>query len=146
MRSGRTPKANLDDASKLIGEAKSAGADYVLTPEMTNIMENNRQRLFAAITEEESDPSLFVDGFSGLLSAFFISTSARSQSKFSRQAANRSFLIDPQGEIVARYDKIHMFDVDLGNGESYRSRGISDRRNRGARRSALGSTGSHRML
>jgi predicted amidohydrolase len=47
--------------------------------------------------------------------------SARSRSRSSPdKAANRSFLIDPQGEIVARYDKIHMFDVDLANGESYR--------------------------
>ena len=50
-----------------------------------------------------------------------ICISARSRSRFRpERAANRSFLIDPQGEIVARYDKIHMFDVDLAGGESYR--------------------------
>ena len=58
MRTGRTPQANLDAAAKLIGEAKSAGADYVQTPEMTNIMEVNREKLFAAIVDEENDTSL----------------------------------------------------------------------------------------
>ena len=58
MRSGLDPVANLDMASKLIGEAKAGGADYVLTPEMTNIMEIRRERLFAAIVPEEADRSL----------------------------------------------------------------------------------------
>src|SRR5476649_939789 len=123
MRSGRTPQANLDDSSKLIGEAKSAGADYVLTPEMTNIMENNRQRLFAAITEEESDPSLAAFRELARTHAIHLHVGSLAIKDSPDKAANRSFLIDPQGEIVARYDKIHMFDVDLGNGESYRESG-----------------------
>ena len=51
MRSGRTPQANVDAASALIAEAKGAGADYVQTPEMTNIMEIKREVLFATIVE-----------------------------------------------------------------------------------------------
>jgi predicted amidohydrolase len=58
MRSGMTPDANIDAAVKLIGEARSAGAEYVQTPEMTNLMEVKRERLFAAIVEEEADASL----------------------------------------------------------------------------------------
>ena len=58
MRSGLDPAKNLDAAVKLIGEAKAGGADYVQTPEMTNIMEIRRERLFAAIVPEESDKSL----------------------------------------------------------------------------------------
>ena len=58
MRSGLMPAANLDAAVRMIGEAKSAGAEYVLTPEMTNIMEVKRERLFATIVEEEADTSL----------------------------------------------------------------------------------------
>ena len=53
MRSGRTPAANFDAAAKLIGEAKADGADYVQTPEMTNIMEARRDALMAAIVPEE---------------------------------------------------------------------------------------------
>src|SRR5258708_564733 len=58
MRSGRTPQANTDAAIKLIGEAKSGGADYVLTPEATNIRESSREKLFATIVPEENDPTL----------------------------------------------------------------------------------------
>ena len=79
MRSGRTPAANLDAVAKLIGEAKAAGADYVQTPEMTNIMEASRDKLFATIVPEENDASLAT--FRELARASFrsISTSARSR-------------------------------------------------------------------
>jgi deaminated glutathione amidase len=123
MRSGRTPQANLDAASKLIGEAKRAGADYVLTPEMTNIMESNRERLFAAITEEESDQNLVAFRELARALAIYIHVGSLAVKVSHDKAANRSFLIDPRGEIIARYDKIHMFDVDLANGESYRESG-----------------------
>ena len=53
MRAGRTPAANLDAATKLIGEAKASGADYVQTPEMTNILEARRDALMAAIRPED---------------------------------------------------------------------------------------------
>ena len=58
MRSGVDPHANPAAALAAIEEAKRAGADYVLTPEVTNIMESNRERLFAAIADEEPDPVL----------------------------------------------------------------------------------------
>ena len=58
MRSVRTPAQNIDTASKLIKEAKAGGADYVLTPEMTNIVERKRENLFAAIVPEDKDRSL----------------------------------------------------------------------------------------
>lgn len=58
MRSGLTPGANVDEAARLIGEAKSSGADYAQTPEMTNILAAKRAQLFDAIVEEDADPSL----------------------------------------------------------------------------------------
>lgn len=120
MRAGRAPHTNLDEAAKLIGQAKNNGADYVLTPEMTNIMELSRDKLFAAIAEEENDICLaaFRDLARKLSLHLHIGSLAIKVSP--DKAANRSFLIDPKGDIIARYDKIHMFDVDLGNGESYR--------------------------
>jgi predicted amidohydrolase len=120
MRSGVAPQVNLDAAAKLIGEAKRAGAQYVQTPEMTNIMELKHERLFAAIVPEESDVCLttFRELARGLEIHLHVGSLAIKASP--QHAANRSFLIDPKGEIVARYDKIHMFDVDLANGESYR--------------------------
>ena len=120
MRSGRTPQGNLDAAVKLIGEAKSAGADYVLTPEMTNIMEASREKLFAAVVAEESDASLATFRELAHKLAIYLHIGSLAIKVSPDKVANRSFLIDPRGEVVARYDKIHMFDVDLAGGESYR--------------------------
>ena len=120
MRSGLSPQANLDAAVKLIGEAKASGADYVLTPEMTNILEIKRERLFAAIVAEESDASLAAFRELARKLGIFLHVGSLAIKLSADKAANRSFLIDRDGEIVARYDKIHMFDVDLANGESYR--------------------------
>ena len=120
MRSGLTPQANIDAAVKLIGEAKSAGAAYVLTPEMTNIMEVNRERLFATLVAEEADNSLATLRELARALDIHVHIGSLAIKVSSDKAANRSFLIAPNGEIVARYDKIHMFDVDLPDGESYR--------------------------
>jgi predicted amidohydrolase len=120
MRAGLDPVANLDAATKLIGEAKAGGADYVLTPEMTNIMEIRRERLFAAIVAEEADPSLAAFRELARKHAIHLHVGSLAIKLSDERAANRSYLIDGAGEIVARYDKIHMFDVDLANGESYR--------------------------
>ena len=120
MRSGVDPAANLDVAAKLIREAKAGGADYVLTPEMTNIMEVRRERLFAAIVAEEADPSLAAFRDLARKLAIHVHVGSLAIKLEGERAANRSFLINRDGEIAARYDKIHMFDVDLANGESYR--------------------------
>jgi predicted amidohydrolase len=120
MRSGRVPQANLDEAVKLIGKARDNGADYVLTPEMTNIMELSREALFAAIVEEEKDACLAAFRDLARKLSLHIHVGSLAIKVSPDKAANRSFMIDPRGEIVARYDKIHMFDVDLGGGESYR--------------------------
>jgi predicted amidohydrolase len=120
MRSGLLPAANLAAARGLIEEAAQAGADYVLTPEMTNIMEVKRERLFAAIAEEEHDPTLAALRETALKHAIYLHIGSLAIKVSPDKAANRSFLIDRRGEIIARYDKIHMFDVDLAGGESYR--------------------------
>ena len=123
MRSGRTPAQNVDAAAKLIKDAKSGGADYVLTPEMTNILERKREDLFAAIATEEKDRSLpdFRDLARRL--GIWVHVGSLAIEVLPQKAVNRSFLIDPKGDIAARYDKIHMFDVDLAGGESYRESG-----------------------
>ncbi len=120
MRSGRSPEANLDAAAKLIGEAETGGADYVQTPEMTNIMELSREKLFATIASEDDDVSLAAFRELARKLSIHLHIGSLAIKVSPEKAANRSFLIDPKGEIVARYDKIHMFDVDLANGESYR--------------------------
>lgn len=120
MRSGRTPRANVDAAVQLIAEARVAGADYVQTPEMTNIMEVKREALFAAIVAEEDDPSLAAFRDCARSHRLWLHIGSLAIKVSPDKAANRSFLIAPDGGIAARYDKIHMFDVDLANGESYR--------------------------
>ena len=120
MRSGLSPAANLDTAVKLIGEAKAAGADYVQTPEMTNIMDIQRERLFATIVTEEQDVSLARLREVARQLGLWLHVGSLAVKVSPDRAANRSFLLDPAGEIAARYDKIHMFDVDLAGGESYR--------------------------
>ncbi len=120
MRSGRSPQANTDAAAKLIGEAKDRGAEYVLTPEMTNIMETGRERFFASIVPEEQDAALTTFRELARTLGIFVHVGSLAIKVSADKAANRSFLIDRHGEVVARYDKIHMFDVDLASGESYR--------------------------
>ncbi|HML10078.1 MAG TPA: nitrilase-related carbon-nitrogen hydrolase, partial [Stellaceae bacterium] len=108
MRSGRDPQANLASLSVSIDEAKGAGADYVLTPEMTNIMENKRERLLAAIAPDENDPTLGALRSLARKHAIYIHVGSLAVKASADKAANRSFLIDRRGDIVARYDKIHM--------------------------------------
>ncbi|HET7849582.1 MAG TPA: carbon-nitrogen hydrolase family protein [Pseudolabrys sp.] len=120
MRSGLAPAANIDAAARMIGEARAAGADYVQTPEMTNIMEAKRERLLATIAEENADASLATFRELARTLGIFIHVGSLAIKVSPDRAANRAFLIDPRGEIAARYDKIHMFDVDLADGESYR--------------------------
>src|SRR5690242_6200747 len=120
MRTGISVAANVAAAEALIREAAAAGAEYVLTPEMTTILDRDRARLLAAISPEASDPSLA--RFRALARELGIHLHIGSMAiKLGEDGvANRSFLIGPDGEIVQTYDKIHMFDVDLAGGESYR--------------------------
>jgi deaminated glutathione amidase len=120
MRSGVEPQANLAAALAAIEEAAGAGAAYVLTPEMTNIMEVKRERLFANIAEEERDPTLAALREAARRLSIHVHIGSLAIKASPEKAVNRSFLIDRRGDVVARYDKIHMFDVDLANGESYR--------------------------
>jgi len=120
MRSGRDPRGNLDAVLAAVDEAKRAGADYVQTPEMTNVMEVKRDRLFANIFPDESDPTLATLREVARKLSIYIHIGSLAIKASSEKAVNRSFLIDRSGEIAARYDKIHMFDVDLAGGESYR--------------------------
>jgi deaminated glutathione amidase len=120
MRSGLAPAANIDAAARMIGEAKSAGADYVQTPEMTNILAAKREQLFSVIVDEDADTSLATLRELARKLGIYIHVGSLAIKVSPDKAANRSFLISPKGDIAARYDKIHMFDVDLAGGESYR--------------------------
>jgi predicted amidohydrolase len=120
MRSGLEPQHNLAAALALIDEAGRGGADYVLTPEMTNILALKRDHLFAKIVTEEHDPTLATLREVARQLGIFVHIGSLAIKASPEKAVNRSFLIDRRGDVVARYDKIHMFDVDLAGGESYR--------------------------
>ncbi|MGB8631480.1 MAG: carbon-nitrogen hydrolase family protein [Xanthobacteraceae bacterium] len=120
MRSGLDPAANLAVVLELIDQAKQAGADYVLTPELTNILAIKRDHLFANIVAEENDPTLATLREVARELAIYVHIGSLAIKASAEKAANRSFLIDRKGGVAARYDKIHMFDVDLAGNESYR--------------------------
>jgi predicted amidohydrolase len=115
-----SPEENVKEVSALIREAKARGASYVQTPEMTNLLAANRDQLFKTIADEENDSSL--KSFRALARELkiYLHIGSMAIRATPDRAANRAFLIDPNGEIIGRYDKIHMFDVNLANGESYR--------------------------
>jgi predicted amidohydrolase len=125
MRTGINVAENVAEAEGLIRAAAAARADYVLTPEMTTILDRDRERLMGAIQPEESEPSLA--RFRALAKELQIHLHIGSMAIKLDEAgagegavANRAFLIAADGSVSARYDKIHMFDVDLAGGESYR--------------------------
>jgi len=120
MRSGIDPQANLDAVLAAIDQAKRAGADYVQTPEMTNMLESKRDRLLANIVADDNDPTLATLREVARKLSIYIHVGSLAIKASPEKAVNRSFLIDRKGDIAARYDKIHMFDVDLVGGESYR--------------------------
>jgi deaminated glutathione amidase len=120
LRSGRSIAANLEQAEALIRRAGQGGAVYVQTPENTAIMELKPELVLeAAQLEDESLPLARLRALAAELGIFLHIGSLAIKLDRTR-VANRSYLIDPEGAIAARYDKLHMFDVDLAGGESYR--------------------------
>ncbi len=120
MCSGLLPAQNLEQGTRLIRQAAAEGADYVQTPEVSNMIQANRKALFEHLAPEEDDLSL--KAYRALAAELKIHLHIGSLAlRFSpEKAVNRSFLIGPDGMVLASYDKIHMFDIDLPGGESYR--------------------------
>jgi predicted amidohydrolase len=120
LRSGRAVAPNMEVAETLIRRAAKEGAVYVQTPENTSIMELETERLLAAIeTEDKSAPLAQLRDLAREL-GIWLHIGSLGTKLGSDRVANRSYLIGPDGAIKARYDKLHMFDVDLAGGESYR--------------------------
>ena len=120
MTAGPEIGPNLDAVAALIGDAAAKGAKFVLTPENTSIIEPKRELALAKSLPEEAHPGVpRLSALSKELGIWLLIGSMPIRVEDGR-LANRSFLIDDQGCIVARYDKIHLFDVDLANGERYR--------------------------
>ncbi len=120
MRSGTEPRRNVADMEALVREAAAQGATYVQTPEMTGAIVRDKDARAAAFTSEEKD--LVVAAASRLAGELGIHLHVGSTAiqRTDGKLANRAFLFGPDGSMLAAYDKIHMFDVDLDNGESWR--------------------------
>jgi predicted amidohydrolase len=115
------PEANLPVTRGLVERAAAEGATLVCTPEVTNIVSASRTRQEEVVRTEEEDPTLAelreVAAARGIwLSIGSLAIRVPGEERF----ANRQFLIDPSGAIAARYDKIHMFDVDIDAGDTHR--------------------------
>jgi predicted amidohydrolase len=120
MRSGSDMARNLTAAAELIRAAHAAGAKFVTTPEMTNVMEPDRARLAALVRPEADDPA--VAGFAELARelGLWLNIGSLALRGSADRLVNCSLLFAPDGIIAARYDKIHLFDVDLPGGERLR--------------------------
>ncbi len=116
------PAANLPETRRLVQEAAAGGAEFILTPECTNGLSSSRAHQRSVFHHEAGDPTLQAlrDEAARLGVWLLIGSLALLTQDADGRFANRSFLIDPMGQVVARYDKVHMFDVDVSATERYR--------------------------
>ncbi|MCO5082421.1 MAG: carbon-nitrogen hydrolase family protein [Rhizobiaceae bacterium] len=120
MRSGTSVERNAKAMEELVREAVAQGAHYVQTPEMTGALLRDKEALRASLKPENED--LIAGAASRLASelGIYLHIGSTAIARPDGKIANRAFLFDPKGGLVTTYDKIHMFDVDLDNGESWR--------------------------
>lgn len=124
LTSGSDMDANIRNAEGLIRAAADAGADFIATPENTNLLLLDNDERFRKVHEQNDDPGLKT--FRGLAEDLhkWLLIGSLVIKVGEDKVANRSFLLAPDGTIAAHYDKIHMFDVDLPGGESYRESSV----------------------
>ncbi|EPR17637.1 nitrilase [Sphingobium indicum IP26] len=126
MTSGIDPAANAAAIADMAARARGEGADMLFTPEMAGYLDRDRQRAAATLRSEADDPVLAALREAAAKQGLWVhlgSTPLKDERSDGRWA-NRSFMIDDRGEIRARYDKIHLFDVDLATGESWRESSV----------------------
>jgi predicted amidohydrolase len=119
-RTPATHAAALAHVAPMVREAAGQGARFILTPECTNVLQKDRTRLLPTLVSLEDDP--VVRGLRDLARelSVWIDLGSALVKREDGKAANRQAVIDPTGAIVATYDKLHMFDVDLPTGETAR--------------------------
>ena len=120
MRSGKEPKRNAVDFEALVREAAGKGATYVQTPEMTGAIVRDKEARALAFKPEERDEIVAAARRLSAELGIFLHVGSTAILRADGKLANRALLFAPDGALAARYDKIHMFDVDLDNGESWR--------------------------
>ncbi|MER9232591.1 carbon-nitrogen hydrolase family protein [Mesorhizobium sp. M0622] len=120
MRSGTSPERNAVDLERLVREAAGLGATYIQTPEMTGALIRDSQARAASFTSEDKDIIVSTSRKLAKELGIFLHIGSTAILRADGKLANRALLFGPDGAILAVYDKIHMFDVDLDNGESWR--------------------------
>jgi predicted amidohydrolase len=120
MTSGIDPQANAVALVAAIDEAKAGGAVMLFTPEMSGLVDRNRARATPHIVPETANPVLAAVRGAAARTGIWVAIGSLAVAREDGRWANRAFVIDAEGRIAARYDKIHMFDVDLATGESWR--------------------------
>jgi deaminated glutathione amidase len=117
---GRDVDENLATVADLVEKAAQSGAHYIQTPEVTTLITADRDELFAKTAPEDGNPAIaFFAALAERHSVWLHIGSMAVQIEGGKRLANRSFLFDPSGRKAARYDKIHMFDVDIAKGDQY---------------------------
>ena len=120
MRSTMDPARNLRDFEALVREAAGKGARYIQSPEMTGALVRDRKLLMQLIKHAESDPLVARAAALAAELGIHLHIGSTAIARPDGKVANRAFVFGPDGGLIATYDKIHMFDVDLDNGESWR--------------------------
>ncbi|MBB6122585.1 putative amidohydrolase [Sphingobium subterraneum] len=126
MTSGIDPTANADRIARAVADAALGGADILFTPEMVGYLDRDRQRAAATLRSEADDIVLARIREEAARHGLWVhlgSLGLRDERSDGRWV-NRSFVIDSSGAIRARYDKVHLFDVDLPSGESWRESAV----------------------
>jgi predicted amidohydrolase len=120
MCSGVDPEVNAVTMARLVRDAAAQGASYIQTPEMTGALQRDRAGLRAVLRDEAND--VIVSTASALAAdlGIHLHVGSTAIALSDGKIANRGFLFGPDGQKICHYDKIHMFDVDLDNGESWR--------------------------
>jgi len=119
LRSGADPAANRAQAMPFLREAASAGARLICTPENTLRLNRDREAMIAAAAPEKDEPEIGAWSRVAQELGVWLMMGSGSIATGAGKVFNRSFLFNDEGKIAARYDKINMFDVTLGGGETY---------------------------
>ena len=120
MTTGIVPEANAQVMAEAVSRAAGEGAAMLFTPEMSGLLDSRRDRAREVIRREVDDPVLATVREAAARAGIWVAIGSLAVVREDGRWANRAFVIDGNGEIAARYDKIHMFDVDLASGESWR--------------------------
>jgi predicted amidohydrolase len=120
MNSGREIAPNIETARSLVRRARDMGADFITTPENVTLLDRSRKQLLQKARPESDHPAIPAFRDMARETGAWLLAGSLTIKLNDEQTANRSYLFDPSGNAVAQYDKIHMFDVDLKGGDSYR--------------------------